>query len=886
MNDIFDRWEEAGLYTTRPINEDNPEKKFFIIFAYPGPSGYMHVGHLLSYTYPDVASKFRMLQGYNVYFPAGIHASGLPAVQFSEKVKSGKYSQYLKDNNASEADINAFHTPEGVVEFFRNNYASTWKKMGYFIDVETGIPTSIDEGYKRFIHWQFRKLHRLGYLVQKPYISPICPVDGPVAIDTAETDLSEGGSAEINQFTIILMELNDNPSKKIPVATMRPETIFGVTNIWINPQSSYQEIILSDHRIWIIAEEAIPNFFTDEDIIARKQIPVTELITKKVKNPIAESILPIIPSSFVEPAIGTGVVMSVPAHSPVDWIALQKSKIDIPCTKVIESTITGIPAETVVKKHKVKSLTQNKSLQSSVEEINSIEVSEGVLNSHSSHYAGKKVPEARKLIIKDLIDSEIGFQEFLFNQKVVCRCGRRIRIRYVPDQWFINYSNETITESAKSHIEQMRIFPDQFHKHFPKIMDWFADRPCIRKGNWLGTEFPFNKPNDEWIIEPIADSSIYPIYYIISKAIQQQHIQPDQLIDEVFEYIYYGTGSITAIARNIKITEDVLKRYRREFEYWYPLDMNFGGKEHRTVHFPAFVKMHQMMFSENYQPRGIFVNWWVSGKNKEKISKSKGGAQSVTDAIEKFSQDAIRLFYCHNGSPHVDTEWDDRKVRIYQNELERIRKLVDKIITSRSDKADIAINKNLEIWFMEELKTIFRKIYQAFDSYEFRIASQEIIYSIPRIINRFIARGGVFTSNVINTIEKWIVYLAPVVPFLAEELWNMFGHKKSIFQERILDTSPEQISQSEVFEEEYFIENVVKDILDVKKIFRKSKPTAIDIFTSNDKFSTGLTEAEVLRKALEYLEHKTHLKIRINPENNFQKPRKLPQTRKVVLSIQ
>ena len=99
-----------------------------------------------SYTYPDVIAKFKRFTGHNVYFPAGIHASGLPSVQFSEKVRSGKYDEYLKYNKCTPEIIHKLSTPEGVVDYFKHNYADIWKRMGFFINEETGTPTSIDEG--------------------------------------------------------------------------------------------------------------------------------------------------------------------------------------------------------------------------------------------------------------------------------------------------------------------------------------------------------------------------------------------------------------------------------------------------------------------------------------------------------------------------------------------------------------------------------------------------------------------------------------------------------------------------------------------------------------------------------------------------------------------
>ena len=149
----FNRWDRAGCYTA--TLSDKP--KFFLIFAYPGSSGFMHSGHMRSYTYPDVIAKFYRLCGFNVYFPAGLHASGLPAVSFSEKVRSGNNLDYLKENSCTPDIIEKLKSPEGVVEFFSANYHDVWHNMGFFIDKNSHM-TTIDPGYQKFIPWHFRIL--------------------------------------------------------------------------------------------------------------------------------------------------------------------------------------------------------------------------------------------------------------------------------------------------------------------------------------------------------------------------------------------------------------------------------------------------------------------------------------------------------------------------------------------------------------------------------------------------------------------------------------------------------------------------------------------------------------------------------------------------------
>ena len=170
----------------------------------------------------------------------------------------------------------------------------------------------------------------------------------------------------------------------------------------------------------------------------------------------------------------------------------------------------------------------------------------------------------------------------------------------------------------------MNLFPEEYKREMPGVLDWFEDRACIRKGSWLGTEFPFKK---DWIIEPISDSTLYPAYYIISKFVNEKKITPGEMTEEFFDYVFLGKG---------KAKNEIWNDIKEDFDYWYPVDINLGGKEHKTVHFTVLLMNHVAVMSEAKRPKGIFVHWWVTQKGKEKISKSKGGVEHIAEAATKY----------------------------------------------------------------------------------------------------------------------------------------------------------------------------------------------------------------------------------------------------------
>jgi leucyl-tRNA synthetase len=291
------RWSDADLFISKP---KVGQKKFFIHFAYPGVSGYLHVGHLRGFTYADIISRFKLMNGYNVLFPAGFHASGLPAIGLAKHVARDDPDtlEYLRSNGCPEDVIKKLHDPNEVVKYFSQIYINEyWKKFGYIIDF-TRIMDTISPGYNKFIQWQFRKLHDKDLLVQKPHFAPFCPSCGPVAVDASETDVKKGGTAQALEFAVLKFFLKDGSI--LPAATLRPETIFGVTNMWLHPEVDYQKVKLDDDSIWIISPEAAAKIQNQkENIELVGQIKGRELIGQTCRVPYTNAEVLILPGEFV-----------------------------------------------------------------------------------------------------------------------------------------------------------------------------------------------------------------------------------------------------------------------------------------------------------------------------------------------------------------------------------------------------------------------------------------------------------------------------------------------------------------------------------------------------------------------------------------------------------
>ena len=804
------QWFKEKIFKSKKENS----KKFFIHFAYPGVSGYLHVGHMRGFTYCDIIARYKRMSGFDVLFPAGFHASGIPSIGFAKKVerKDTATLKDLKNYGVSNELIKKLSDPSEVVKYFGNVYVEDyWKKFGFLIDYSR-IMSTISDGYKKFIQWQFYKLKEKDLLIQKPHFAPFCPNCGPVAVDKSETDILKGGSAEILEFTTIKFKMKDG--SVLPAATLRPETIFGVTNMWINPDVNHVKADVNG-EVWILSKEALNKLTHQLKNVKplNETISGKELIGKTCIVPIVNREIPILSGPFADPNVATGIVMSVPAHAPYDWIALVESKADIEPITIIDVKGFGTnPAKEVCDKFEIKSQTETEKLDLATEEVYKKEFHTGYLNEKCGIYSGIKISDIKDAVKNELIDNNQAVIMREFSEDVICRCNTNVLIKQIPDQWFIKYSDRKLTDDSKAHVKKMSIFPQEYKEELPGILDWFDDRACIRKGSWLGTDFPFKKG---WIIEPISDSTLYPAYYIISKYVNENKIKSDDMNNDFFDFVFLGKG---------KSKNSIWNEIKKDFDYWYPVDINLGGKEHKTVHFPVFLMNHVAVMHNDKRPKGIFIHWWVTKKGKEKISKSKGGVEHINEAAETYGVDAMRLYYAHVGSPFVDIEWDSEAVTKYKNRLAGIYKLINQI-SNIKDKKD----ENLDNWLKSVFQKTIKKSIDSFENYDLRIATNEIFFECQKNLQWYIKRDGGNKQLLEKFIKKWIILMTPITPHFSEEIWH---RKSSTF---VSNENYPLFNEKEIFEKdevgEYLLSKVVDDISEILKV-TKIKPKKIIIYTS------------------------------------------------------
>ena len=816
------RWEKAELGKAI-VNKD--KDKFFMIFAYPGISGFLHVGHMRGFSYTDAICRYQRLKGKEVIFPVGTHASGNQAISFANKVKNKDqdWIDYLLNNGCPQKKIKELTTPEKIIEYFNGVYINDyWKKFGFLCDWERFTCTTFPD-YEKFIQWQFKKLLQKNLLIQKPYFATACVIHGPVAVDPSETDISKGGNAEKNEYTLLKFKIDDF---YLVAATLRPETIYGQTNLWINPEVKYIHVEV-EGQDWIMGKEAAEKLqYQKDDVLLKEDIDIKKLIGRKAKAPGIEKEIIILPATFVNANVGTAIVTSVPSDAPYDYIALKtlqenpqlckayslnpleiKNIALIPIIKT--KGYSNFPAKEIVEKLDIKALADPR-LEEATKEVYKAGHHSGVMAENCGKYAGKKVEEAKELIKAELLESGRGEVFYDLSEEVICRCGNKVIIKRIDDQWFIRYSDQALTERSKEHLKEMNIYPREYKENLPAILDWFGDRACTRLGNWLGSRFPFD---ENWIVEPISDSTLYPAYYIVSKFINNNNISMHDLTEEFFDYVFLSQGE----------GKKKWKPIREEFQYFYPLDLNLGGKEHQTVHFPVFIMNHLGILPADKWPKGILVNWWVTGKGG-KISKSKGGAEPIPNAMEKYGVDAMRLYYAHIGSPHVDVVWTEEVVFNYKNALERIYKLAEDLQKANGNK------KAVDNWLLSRMHEHIKACNQAMENYGLRELASMVYYSIYDDLKWYLRRGGENKKVINDTINIWTKLMNPITPHLSEEL----NDSKELVSASLWPKVEEKKISKEAEASEELIRTTLDGMRNVLNLAKLQKPKKFTFFISEE----------------------------------------------------
>jgi len=843
------KWEDEKVFEPE-VKEG--KKKMFITVAWPYPSGAMHVGHARTYTVPDVVARYMRMKGFNVLFPMGWHMTGTPIVGAANRLRNNdiNFIKIQKERyGVSDEELERMKDPKIFGLYYAREselgYRKGMKALGLSIDWSREC-TSIDPQFSKMIEWQYRKLKGLNLIGKGSHPVKFCPNDNNPVTDH---DLLEGEGVGINEFTLIKYDGEGEISGlKFPAATLRPETIYGLTNIWLHPDADYvvAEVKLPNGKIenWVVSKSAASKLsFQDKEIKIISEKKGRDFIGKRVTlNTIGRTLL-ILPGIFVDPEHTSGVVGSVPAHAPFDFMALQDLKkneellkkyfdektIDeikkIEPIKMIEVQGVKSPVEDAIAKYSIKSQNDKEGLEQATNEVYKLEFSKGVMAENTGKYKGKKVSEAKEEVKKELITQGLGDKIYEFTAKpVICRCGSNVVIKVVKDQWFIKYSDANWKDVVREQFKKMRLIPQETIQYYLNTVDWLDDWPCTRYVG-LGTRLPWDK---EWVIESLSDSTIYMAYYTLARTVNKYKIDPEKLDDEVFDYIFLEKGNSEEISKKKGIRKEIIEELHREFAYWYRLDYRVSANELIPNHLTFMTFHHAALFPEKYRPYGI-VSLGLGILEGKRMSSSRGIVFAVSEATKKYGADVTRFYLMYMCEPWVDFNWKGIEAESTKKQIERFWYLANSIIEMNKNKN--AKKEMIDNWLLSRLQYHIKEVSDALDNFQTRRALQHAFFLLQQDIRWYQRRGGANAQTLVEVLDNMVRMLAPFMPHICEEIWQGLGREGfvSVAEFPSFDSS-KMDRKSEIAEE--LVESTLKDATEILKV-TKIKPKKVVFYSAH-----------------------------------------------------
>ncbi|MFH1722977.1 MAG: leucine--tRNA ligase [Candidatus Altiarchaeota archaeon] len=854
------RWESESAFESDP---DEKKESFYLTVAYPYPSGTMHIGHARTYTVPDVICRFKRMQGFNVLFPMAWHVTGTPIIGAVQRLKDGEEKQIKimrEVYGLTDAELKEMTDPMGYAQYFiKNHYRKYMKKLGYSIDWRRQFTTN-DKNYNQFITWQYKTLHSRGLLKEGLHPVKYCTVEkNPVTTH----DLLEGTEAEIQEFTLLKFQFG---KELIIAATLRPETVFGQTNMWVNPKITYVKADVEGES-WIISQECADKLaFQDRKVKIKGNIKGTELIGKSCTAPGIDRVIPILPSDFPDPDIGTGLVTSVPSDAPYDYIALldlQKSKSlcekhglnweDIKKIEVIPIIKTeeygDYAAIEIVKKMGIKNQLDTEKLEEATKIIYKAGFHAGVMNENCGAYAKMAVARAKDKVKQWLIDEGKASSMKEFSEKVTCRCGAKVVVA-MAESWFLSYGNEDWKEMVRGAIANLSCIPERTKQDYENTVDWLREWPCIRNYG-LGTRLPFD---DRFMIEPLSDSTIYMAYYTISHLIKD--LKPEQLPIEFFNFVFRNEGTIEEVEKATGIKKEKLTEIKDSFDYWYPQNWRCSALELIQNHLTFMLYHHVALFPFDKWPKGI-ASFGMGLMNGEKMSSSKGNVVIVKDAVEKYGADVVRLFLMANAEPWQDFDWRDNLVENTGRKLNQFSSLVEKFKLKKVTKKEFS---DLDLWLQSKFNRVIKEVTESLEQFQTRKAIQVGFYGLLGDVNWYLRRTSSPNEALLNELaHTWVRLMTPFTPFICEELWEKLGSSGFVSNAPYPKADEKKINLKDEAKED-FVLATREDLQNILNVI-KSKPKKVHLYLSADwkrKVYKYIIEGKQIKDAMADPEIKEH----------------------------
>ncbi len=776
-------WEEARLFE---VTAEPGRPKWFSNVPYPYMSGYQHLGFGVSFLRAEFQSRFRRMRGYNVLHPQAFHCTGLPILGAAKRVSEGEPGQLriLEQMGIPKAEIPKFADPMHWIEVFPKATMEDLKRLGAAIDWRRSfITTSLNPPYDAFVKWQFRKLQEGGFVRIDKHPVIWCPKDqAPIG----DHDRLEGEGVTPQEFTLLKFPLPDG--RILVAATIRPETVYGQTNIWVDPASTYVVASVDGER-WILNDLAATKLAEQgKKVVRESTLRGADLIGLDGVAPMINRAVPVLPGSFIDQGRGTGIVTSVPSDAPDDYVALREIQADDALLKryrldaerirgiqpvpIIKTPGWGpLPAKDIVERLGITSQKQKDKLTAAKAEVYKSGFYRGVMNENCGSYAGMRVEIAKGEIRRELLANHQADTLYEPSAEVVCRCTTRAIVKVVEDQWFLAYGDGAWKARAHQAIATMNLYPEGLRKQFDYVVDWLQDWACAHhKG--LGTKLPWD---DHWVIESLSDSTIYMAYYTIAHALQGGALRSEvswaaKLDDAFFDYVFLGRGDAGAVGAHLGVSPDVVEGLRREFAYWYPVDLRNTGKDLVQNHMAFCLFNHTAMFPPELWPRGFGINGFVQMAGM-KMSKSRGNTVYIRGAVAEWGADTVRATVANAGDGVDDPNLERDFALAIRGRLVDWYAFATRKHLTRKDR------RTIDAWFLSTLNRAVASTIAAMESMNYKAALRMGYFDLQGAWSWYLRRsGGRANASVLARFtETQTKLLAPFTPHVCEEIWQRLG---------------------------------------------------------------------------------------------------------------
>ena len=771
-------WDDEKAFAA---TNDYSKPKYYALVEFPYPSGQgLHVGHPRPYTALDIVARKRRMQGYNVLYPMGWDAFGLPTENYA--IKNKIHPKIVTENN---------------VKHFKDQLHS----LGYSFDWDREINTT-DPKYYKWTQWIFLKLFKAGLaykkempinwctsckvgLANEEVVNGVCERCGAPVVRKVKSEWM----LKITDYADKLIEgLNDvdyiervkvsqknwigrstgaevdfqikDTEDKLRIYTTRCDTLFGVTYMVVSPEHPYLDKYKDQIKNWeeIVAyrEQASRKSDFERAELAKDKTGVA-IDGLTAINPVNGKEVPIWVSDYVLMSYGTGAIMAVPAHDERDWEFAKK--FHLPIIQVVAKNGEEVD----------------------VNEAAFTDVATGVLI-NSDFLNGLEVKDAKEKMIKFLEEKGIGqaktnykLRDWVFSRQRYC--GEPIPIVHCDKCGYV-----PIDES------ELPLLLPEVESYMPTDN---GESPLAAMTDWVNTTCPCCG----------------------GPAKRETDTMPQWAGSSWYFLRYTDPHNDKALA-----SPEALK-------YWLPVDWYNGGMEHTTLHLLYSRFWHKFLYDqgvvptpEPYQKRTS--HGMILGENGEKMSKSRGNVVNPDDIVQEYGADTLRTYEMFIGAFDLAASWSEDGVKGCRRFLDRVWKLQD-LMTDEE-----GYSKDLETKMHQTIK----KVSNDFENLKYNTA----IAAMMTLLNDFYKKGSI-TRGELKTL---IILLNPVAPHITEEMWQIIGCEGRVYQQTWPEFDEAKTVESSV-EIAVQINGKVKGTLGIQKddpkdqVIAKAKEVIADKLTGN-----------------------------------------------------